>query len=38
MFGNGTYASGHGMVFDWLGFAIAILTLIQVVWNAFVRA
>jgi hypothetical protein len=36
MFGFETALLGHGMVFDWLGFAIAILGLIQVFWNALV--
>jgi len=38
MFSVGSPCLGHGMVFDWLGFAIAVLTLIQVLWNALVRS
>jgi hypothetical protein len=38
MFSVAAPALGYGMVFDWLGLAIALLTLLQVVWNAFARA
>ena len=38
MFSIGSPCQGYGMVFDWLGFAIAVLSLIQVLWSALVRS
>jgi len=37
MFNQGTEALLRGMVFDYLGFIIAVLTVVQLVWNLFVK-
>ena len=37
MFEAGTEVLVRGLVFDYLGLIIAVLTLVQLVWNLFVR-
>jgi len=37
MFDAGTEVLFRGLVFDYLGLLIAVLTIVQMVWNLFVR-
>lgn len=37
MFADGAETVMRGLVFDYLGFIIAVLTLVQIVWNLFAK-
>jgi hypothetical protein len=38
MFDLGNEVLLHGMVFDYLGLIIAVLTIVQLIWNLFAKA